>query len=89
MYKQWKGKGVEFVGIGVLDSKDKSQDFVRRHGLTFPNGWDGDGKISKLYSFSYQPWWAVITKNGMLQKAAFGPTSENELISTIKTLTGQ
>ncbi len=88
-YRQWKGKGVEFVGIGLLDSKDASRGFVQRHGLTFPNGYDADGKIAKLYGFTYQPYWAVTSKDGMLLRAGFGPTSADELVSAIKSVAGR
>jgi hypothetical protein len=80
---------VEFVGIGLLDSKENSLGFVRRHNLTFPNGYDGNGRIARAYGFVYQPWWAVITKDGMLLRAGRGPASEEELASTIRTLVGR
>lgn len=86
MYGQWKGKGVEFVGIGLPYTRDASRAFAQRHGLTFPNGYDGDGRIAKLYGFTYQPWWAVIAKDGTLQRTGFGPSGEKELVSTIQTL---
>ncbi len=80
---------MEFVGIGVLDSKEKSLGFVQRHKLTFPNGYDGDGRIARAYGFVYQPWWAVITKDGMLLRAGRGPASEEELAATVRTLVGR
>jgi len=80
---------VEFVGIGLLDSKEKSLGFVQRHRLTFPNGYDGNGRIAKAYGFVYQPWWAVITKNGLLLRAGRGPASEEELAATVRTLVGR
>lgn len=89
LYKEWKGKGVEFVGIGVLDTRDKSQGFVQRHRLTFPNGWDGDGRIARSYGFTYQPYWAVISKDGILQHSTFGPRSEDELVAAIKSVAGR
>jgi len=89
VYQQWKGKGVQFVGLGLLDSREACQAFVKKHRLTFPNGYDAEGRIAKLYGFSYQPWWAVITKDGLLQKAEFGPKSEAELLSAIRALTSE
>ena len=80
---------MEFVGIGLLDSKEKSLGFVQRHRLTFPNGYDGNGRIAKAYGFVYQPWWAVITKNGLLLRAGRGPASEEELAATVRTLVGR
>lgn len=85
-YRQWKGSGVAFVGIGLLSSRARSLEFVRRHGLTFPNGFDGDGRIARAYGFTYQPWWAVIARDGSLVRAAFGPRSEGELVGTLRTL---
>ena len=77
---------MEFVGIGLLDSREKSREFVQRHALTFPNGFDGDGRIAKAYGFTYQPWWAAITKDGMVIRTGHGPSGEDELTSTIRML---
>ena len=80
---------MKFVGIGLLDTKEACQAFVRRYHLSFPNGYDRDGAIAKLYGFTYQPYWAVIDKDGRLLKSGFGPATEDELIATIKNLTGR
>jgi peroxiredoxin len=88
VYRQWKQSGVKLVGIGLLDKKEAVQAFVQRHHLSFPNGYDGDGKVAKLYGFTYQPYWAVIDKGGRLVKAGYGPKGEDELVGTIKRLTG-
>jgi peroxiredoxin len=78
---------VEFVGIGLLDSRQACLAFVRRHGLTFPNGYDGSGSIAKLYGFTHQPYWAVIDRDGMLQRAGFGPAGEQDLLGALRVLT--
>lgn len=88
-YKAWKGRGVEFVGVGMLAGKEQSRGFVQRHGLTFPNGWDGQGQIARAYGFTYQPYWAAINKDGVLVRSGFGPRNENELVTTLRSLTGQ
>ncbi len=86
MYRQWKDRGVEFVGVGLLDSREKSKDFVDRHRLSFPNGFDGNGSIARSYGFTYQPYWAVINQQGLLVRSGFGPRNEEELVSTLRTL---
>jgi cytochrome c biogenesis protein CcmG, thiol:disulfide interchange protein DsbE len=86
VYKEWKDKGVEFVGIGLLASREKSREFVDRHKLTFPNGYDGAGRIARQYGFTYQPHWAVVNKDGQLVRSGFGPRSEDDLVSTIRSL---
>ncbi len=80
---------MEFVGVGLLDSREATRGFVQRHRLTFPNGYDADGKIAKSYGFTYQPYWAVIAKDGTLRHTGFGPRSEDELVSAIKSVVGR
>lgn len=89
VYKQWKGKGVEFVGIGLLDTKERTQSFVERHKLTFPNGYDADGRIARSYGFTYQPYWAVVDRDGRLERSGFGPRGEEDLVSVVRTLSGR
>jgi peroxiredoxin len=88
-YKEWKGRGVEFVGIGLLDSKERSADFVRRHGLTFPNGFDPDGRIARAYGFNYQPHWAVVDRTGMLVRSGFGPRDGQDLVAAVRAVVGR
>lgn len=88
VYQAWKGKGVEFLGLGLNDTKAAAAAFVRRHGLTFPNAYDHDGRVARLYGFSYQPYWAVVSKGGALLRTGYGPSGEAELVATIRSLTG-
>ena len=39
------------------------------------------------YGFTYQPFWAVIAKDGTLVKAGFGPSGEAELVSMLRSIT--
>lgn len=89
MYEQSKQTGAKVIGIGLQDSRQACQTFVQRHRLTFPNGYDGDGKVARLYGFTYQPYWAVIARDGKLLRAGYGPANEGELASTIKALVGR
>lgn len=84
-----KASGVALIGIGLLDNKDACQAFVKRHHLTFPNGYDKDGTVAKHYGFTYQPFWAVIDKEGTLLRTGYGPRGEDELASAIKQLSGK
>jgi peroxiredoxin len=85
--KVWKNRGVEFVGIGLHSSKEKSRAFVDRHRLTFPNGFDGDGTIARAYGFRYQPYWAVISRDGLLLQSGFAPRGEDAFVQVLRTLT--
>jgi hypothetical protein len=87
VWQDWKGRNVRFVGVGLLDSKEACLGFVRKHGLTFANGYDGEGRVAKLYGFTVQPFWAVIAPDGALVKAGFGPAGEAELRSMLRLVT--
>ena len=89
VYERWKASGVAFVGIGLLDKKEACEAFVRRHHLSFPNGYDKDGTVARTYGFTTQPYWAVIDKEGRLLRAGYGPSGEDDLVATIKRLTGK
>jgi peroxiredoxin len=89
VYQRWKERGVKFVGVGLLDKPDACRAFVQRYHLSFPNGYDGDGKVAKLYGFTYQPYWAVIDKDGQLLTTGSGPANEEALVAAIKTVTGR
>lgn len=87
-YERTKQTGVKIIGIGVMGSRQACQEFVRRYGLTFPNGFDPNGDVARLYEFSYQPYWAVIARDGTLIRAGF-LANGGDLASTIKTLGGR
>ena len=74
------------LGIGLLDNLQACRGFVTRHHLSFPNAYDGDGRIAKAYGFTYQPYWALISRAGALVRSGYGPASEAELRTTIETL---
>jgi peroxiredoxin len=89
VYERWKQSGIRFVGIGLGDKKEACRAFVQRHHLTFPNGYDQDGMVAKLYGFTYQPFWAVIDKGGNLLMTGYGPANEDALVAAIRKLTGR
>ena len=48
---------------------------------------DLKGTAVMAYGFVYQPYWAAIARDGSLVRASRGPSGEEELVSTIKTVT--
>jgi len=88
-YGEATAKGVAMLGVGLLDDRQACRGFVARYHLTFPNAYDADGHVAKAYGFTYQPYWAVISRTGVLVRHEFGPTSQAELRTTIETLAGR
>jgi hypothetical protein len=75
---------VGILGIGVLDNSQACLGFMRRHRLSFPNAYDAGERVAKAYGFTYQPFWAVISRTGVLTRAGYGPEGETELRRTIE-----
>ena len=89
VYEKWKGSGVAFLGIGLQDKREACLAFVERHHLSFPNGYDKDGAVAKQYGFTYQPYWALIDRDGNLLRTGYGPSGEDDLVAAVRRLTGK
>lgn len=55
MYRAFKSRDVEFVGIFVRDQEAEVRKFVAIHGLIFPVGLDDGMKIANAYKFVGTP----------------------------------
>ena len=74
------------LGIGLLDNRQACERFARRYHLSFPNAYDGDGRVARAYGFTYQPYWAVISRTGTVVRSGYGPGDEAELRAAMATL---
>jgi hypothetical protein len=61
------------------------QDFVGRHGLTFPNLRDDSGNIFVRFGVFGQPAWAFVDADGNLE-TVFGALSEDDLTARLAAL---
>ncbi|MEI8322352.1 MAG: hypothetical protein WCG49_04480 [Actinomycetes bacterium] len=61
--KKWAGK-VNIVGVAWNGTQGEIDEFISRHGLTFPNVRDGDGEIFASFSVASQPAWVFQNKSG-------------------------
>ena len=87
-YGQRKQAGVKIIGVGVMGTRQACQGFVQRFGLKFPNAFDPNGDVARLFEFSYQPYWAVIAKDGTLVRKGF-LADAGDLDAAVKALTGK
>ena len=52
------------MGIAWNGTQGEIDEFISRHGLTFPNVRDGDGEIFASFSVASQPAWVFQNKTG-------------------------
>jgi peroxiredoxin len=86
VYRAFKNKDVQFVGIFVRDRESEVQKFVKTHSFSFPVGLDDGMKIANAYKFVGTPFTVVISKNGEIFDRRPGPQSEKALREKIEKL---
>lgn len=86
VYRAFKDKDVQFVGIFVKDRESEVQKFVKTHGLSFPLGLDDGMKIAHSYKFIGTPFTVLVSKEGQIVERGAGPHSEKALREKIEKL---
>ena len=86
MYRAFKNKDVQFVGIFVRDRESEVQKFVQTYGFSFPVGLDDGMKIANSYKFVGTPFTVVVSKDGEISDRRTGPQSEKALREKIEKL---
>ena len=89
VYKQYQGKGVQFIGIDTRDLQTAAaQAFVTSHGLTYPSLYDPDGELLLKFpvgSLNPQaiPSTLVLDRSGRIAVRALEPLLADQLSKII------
>ena len=70
---------VSFVGVNVQDQADDAQAFLRRYGISYPNGAGNAGPISIQYGMRGVPETYFIAPDGKIVKKWNGPLTASGL----------
>lgn len=89
--KAWEyykdGGQVVFVGADYVDTEPEARAYLKKFGITFPNGPDLGTKVSQLFRIKGVPETYFIDKQGVLQYVQIGPfTSLTEIQAVIDPL---
>jgi cytochrome c biogenesis protein CcmG, thiol:disulfide interchange protein DsbE len=88
-YYQPRGD-VVFLGIAWTDTEPASLGYIKKFGITYPNGPDLGTSISQAYRTTGVPETYIIDKNGKLAAVKLSPyTSVDEIKSAIDPLLNQ
>ncbi len=88
-YDEWRGRGVEFVGISIWDQQKDVAAFVLRNSTHYANGIDDRGQVAIDYGVKGIPEKFFITADGQLARKVIGPMSRAQLDSMLDKLTLQ
>lgn len=83
VYKEYKDRGVEFIGISVWDRVNDAKDYVERFGITYPSGLDTRGTILVDYGVRGIPEKFFINPEGQLIAKFIGPSDVDGLRETL------
>ncbi len=89
VYREYQGKGVEFVGIAIWDTPEEVQKYVSRYGITFPTGLDEKGTIAIDYGVTGIPEKYFLNAEGQVVRKFIGPVDEAQLRRVLEELLGQ
>jgi cytochrome c biogenesis protein CcmG/thiol:disulfide interchange protein DsbE len=83
--RAYKDRAV-FVGVNVQDTDPLARDFLRRFGVTYPNGRDATGAIAVEYGMSGVPETYFVDRDGRLVRKWQGALDEARLRSFLDEL---
>lgn len=81
IYNEYHPKGVEFLMLGIQDSKSRFVKFVKKKEFLFPAGFDNGDRIARLYGVSAPPTSFFINSEGKVLSAFYGKVIEKERLS--------
>jgi cytochrome c biogenesis protein CcmG/thiol:disulfide interchange protein DsbE len=86
-WRQYKDKGVVFVGVDYLDQDPSAKRYLEKFNITFPNGADLASKISKRYAIRGVPETFFIDPQGKIVGCRkIGPLTPSELRQRISEI---
>lgn len=83
-WEKYKDQNIVFVGVDYLDQEAAAKRYLEKFNITYPNGPDLAGEISKRYTIRGVPETFFIDPNGKIVGCRqVGPLDENQLQARI------
>lgn len=77
--REYRAKGVVFVGVNVWDGEPDARKFLREFDIAYPNGPDERGEIAIDYGLAGIPETFFIDRRGQIARKWIGPFTEAAL----------
>ena len=88
-WQAYRDRGVLFLGVDYADFEKDAAVFIKRFGVTYPNGADLGTRIAQAYRIQGVPETYVIDKTGTLASVIIGPTTQADLAAVLEQLLDQ
>lgn len=83
--QQFKGDGLQVVGVDILEDKKKAQLFVDQHHLIYPAVVDS-GTLRDAYNINGMPVHVFIDRTGVVKKIEIGELSKEQMVADVKSV---
>jgi hypothetical protein len=78
---------VRFAAVAIRGDRDDLRAMVRRHGWTFPVGYDRDGALANTYHVQVCPQLTFARRGGRVAETTFGRLGPGDLAAKARRLT--
>ncbi len=85
-YRDWRERGVEFVGIAIWDDEEAVREFVEANGIGYPTGIDERGHIAVDFGVRGLPEKFFFMPDGKAVKKVIGPSTRAQLDGVLAEL---
>ena len=83
-WAHYKDRGdVLFIGIDYVDTEPEARGYLKKFGITFPNGPDVGTRISQMFRINGVPETYFVDRDGILRFVQVGPFSSEDQIRGI------
>ena len=86
VYREYRERDVEFVGINLWDNPGDAELFLQQEGHEYPNGIDAEGKIAISYGVRGIPEKFFISRDGVIARKFTGPMNPDLLRQILDAL---
>ena len=79
-WERHRSRGVVVIGVDTRDLISDAREFVDKYGVTYPNVYDGPGKLTDSYGLTGFPETFFLDRNGKIVEHVPGPLSDQTQI---------
>lgn len=88
-WRQYRDRGVVFLGVAYVDSEAKSLAYLEQYGISYPNAPDLGSAISDEYEITGVPETFIIDREGVIADVVIGPVNASRLYGQLDRLVVQ